>query len=150
MKPLATIRKRPRRSARHGFAGFVVVWLNFALQPCAMAFEESNDHECPHCPPAHTSDHGDHAMPGHSPASSESPCATSSIDCSLIDDFRYDGRNTELKLKNAPSDVPVAVHPGIGPIPQPRSIAEVRWHPTRSPPPGKQTPLNVLYCVYLD
>ena len=86
----------------------------------------------------------------HSSAMDEMPCATSSDDCSLIDDLKYDGRNAELKLKDAPSDVPLAIHPEITQVSRTQSAVEIGWHPTRSPPPGKKTPLNVLYCVYLD
>lgn len=80
----------------------------------------------------------------------EMRCATNADECSLIDDFKHDGRTTELKLKDAPSDVPLAIHPGITQILPTQSAAEIGWYPTRSPPSGKQRPLNVLYCVYLD
>ena len=38
--------------ARRVLGAFVVVCLNMALQPCAMAF--GGDHDCVHCPPAIT------------------------------------------------------------------------------------------------
>ena len=71
------------------------------------------------------------------------PCETNADECSLIDDFK-------LKPKDAPSDVPRAIHPEITQVSRTQSAVEIGWHPTRSPPPGKKTPLNVLYCVYLD
>ena len=80
----------------------------------------------------------------------EMPCATNADDCSLADDLKYDGRNTELKLKDAPGDVPLAIVPANPQILATRSSAETGWFPARSPPPGNHTPLNVLYCVYLD
>lgn len=78
------------------------------------------------------------------------PCATSVDDCSLADDLKHDGRNTELKLKDAPGDVPLAVLPAIPHDLATRLVAEIGWFPARSPPPGNHTPLNILYCVYLD
>lgn len=124
--------------------------MNLALQPCAMALDATDDHECPHCPPAHTTQHGEHAPSARLATMDEMPCATSADDCSLVDDLKYDGRNTELKLKDAPGDVPLAIVPANPQILATRSSAEIGWFPARSPPPGNHTPLNVLYCVYLD
>lgn len=78
------------------------------------------------------------------------PCATNTDECSLIDEFKYDGRNAELKLKDAPSDAPLAIHPAITQVSPTHAAAADGWYPTRSPPPGPRAPLNVLYCVYLD
>lgn len=78
------------------------------------------------------------------------PCAASAGECNLIDGLQYDGRIAELKVKDAPSDEPLAIFPSIA---QDLSIPfgpAVGWHPTRGPPPGYRTPLNILYCVYLD
>ena len=38
--------------ARYALSLFVVVWLNTALQPCAMAAGDAggHDHDCPYCP----------------------------------------------------------------------------------------------------
>lgn len=79
----------------------------------------------------------------------ELPCATSADDCSLIDDLKYDGRNAELKLKDAPSNVLLAIHPSITQVSATRHGPGIGWHPSRSPPPGKRVPLNILYCVFL-
>ena len=53
-----------------------VMWLNMAITPCAMAFE-SDDHDCPHCPPAE-----EHAMAGHhGHGEVERSCDTMQSDC---------------------------------------------------------------------
>ena len=125
------------------------MWLNLALQPCALALDRMDDHDCPHCPPTETGEHGDYAMSAHASAMDKMPCATSADDCSPIDDFNYHGRNTELKLKDAPSDLPLAIHPSITQVPATRCSPGIGWRPSRSSPPGKQVSLNILYCVFL-
>jgi hypothetical protein len=124
---------------------FAVVWLNLALQPCAIALE--GNEECPRCPPE--MDHrGSHHGDSDDSANSEAPCATSSFDCTLVDDYNHD-RGGYAKLKDAPNNAPVAVvDTNLAP-----------WHVSRTTSknvdrytfaaPGAAPPLNVLYCVYL-
>ena len=120
------------------------MWLNFALQPCAVALDGKDDHDCPHCP------HGNDGSSAELPALAGMPCATSANDCGQAGELWFDGRDAGLKLKDAPSKVLLAILPVAPPVPAVRSVARERWHPARSPPPGNRTPLNVLYCVYLD
>ena len=115
-----------------------------------MALDVADDRECPHCPPAQIGPHDHHALPAHSSAVHEVPCATSAEDCSLSDELNYDGRNVQLKLKDLPGDIPLITPPLLESNPSTRPAACVGWYPTRSPPPGSQPPLNVLHCVYLD
>lgn len=150
MRTFATIRHRYTHGARTGFWGFVVVWLNIALQPCAMAFDGPDQPGCDHCPPAHASQHAHHAPDAHQPPMPDTSCVTSPDDCSLLDELKHDGRNAGLKLKDAPSDVPLAVHPATAQVFPARPAAGVGGCPPRRPPPGDQTLLHVLYCVYLD
>ncbi len=82
-------------------------------------------------------------------ADHEMPCASGIDDCSILDDFNYDGRNAQLKVKDAPEDLPVAI----------LSITELAFDikptrpnylvPIQSHPPGPPRALNKLYCVYL-
>ena len=66
---LATIRQQ-KASWTPGVLGlFVFVWLNLALQPCAMAMDSEHEHDCPRCPPAHQQSHQhDQGQPHHLPS----------------------------------------------------------------------------------
>lgn len=146
---LANIRQRQTPWTRRVLGMFVVVWLNLALQPCAMALGETSDHKCDHCPPAisqesrstdkHESHHDGHDMPA---------CDVATADCMFLDDYDYDGRTVQLKLKDAPSDVPLAIAPSVAsqPVLDNESVfcrSDHAWHRL-----GVQPPLNVLFCVY--
>jgi len=142
---LANIRHRQQTWARRALGLFVAVWLNLALQPCAMALESMQDKDCAHCPTAQMHEHG--GM--HESMGDEMPCADAATDCSFSEDLNHDGRSGELKLKDAQFDAPVAIAPreftsfNRSPVnfrPRPR-YASVH---SAAPPP-----LNVLYCVYL-
>lgn len=127
-----------RPGAHSVLALLMVVWLNLALTPCAMAFdtapeteqahglEQQHEHECPHCPPA----------------------ATTVADCLSHDESTLDARNGLVKLKDAPAEQPVAILPPqvLLPAAVVRSPAPHRRHYRT---PGNPPPLNVLYCVYL-
>lgn len=130
---------------------FVVVWLNMALQTCAMAFGDEHEHNCPQCPPAQSRE-----MPSQrSHESSDmtlvsAPCNADASQCGFSDDYNYDNRTVQIKVKDAPSDVPVAIAPAVIAL----SVADMvsvspgpdyPWHQ-----PGVPPSLNILYCVYLD
>ncbi len=140
-------RNRRRLTARRAFGAFVVVWLNLILQPCAMAIGSEPD--CPNCPPSHT-----HFIDGHKMASSDTvkqamPCASGAVDCDILDDFNHDGRTAQLKVKDAPDELPIALlsatdlASGIKPVSQPDPS------PVCLDPPGPPPALTKLYCVYL-
>jgi len=146
---VANIRQRQQTWARRALGLFVAVWLNLALQPCAMALESMQDNDCPHCPPTQSHAHdgmhdGMHESMGH-----EMPCASAAADCSFSEDLNHDVRSDQLKLKDAHIDSPIAISsielalPYGNPVdfrPRPRYAS---FH-TGAPPP-----LNVLHCVYL-
>lgn len=128
---------------------FVVVCLNLALQPCAMAMGGDQDHGCPHCPPPESqAHHGHHGSTAE--AVDQTHCATVGDDCSLGDDLNYDGRNAQVKLKDLPIDTPLAIGDLFATATAARFVDVGGVYPTRSPPPASSPPLNVLYCVYLD
>ena len=142
---LANIRKHQQTWARRALGLFVAVWLNLALQPCAMALESMQDNDCAHCPPAQMHEHG--GM--HESMNDEMPCADAAADCSFSEDLNHDGRGGQLKLKDAQIDAPTAIDS--------REFAASYGRPANfqarprytSVHAGAPPPLNVLYCVYL-
>lgn len=149
MNSLATLRQRQTPWARRVLGMFVVVWLNIALQPCAMAMGTDDDHDCPHCPPSHTRQHDGHEMPSDPMEGVDMPCATGVADCSVVDEANIDGRTGQLKLKDAPADQPIVMIPFAGLLAdvQPKRISDILSPDTH--PPDSSPPLSVLYCVYL-
>ncbi len=148
MNLFTTIRQRQALRARHVLGLFAVVWLNMALQPCAMAFGDKNDDGCPYCPPAlsvdmssHSSHDADHSDPGGS------PCEIDVSQCALVDNFNYDGR--AVKIKDTPSDVQVGIAPRIFGISLADNSPVLLDSSDHSYLPGGSPPLNTLYCVYL-
>ena len=133
---------------------FAIVWLNMALQPCAMAFGGGGDHDCVHCPPVQAEEgsaHGAHHQDDSDDADSvSSPCDMGVSQCAFGDDFNYDGRILKVKVKDAPGDVPLAIAPGIAEVSLAAISPAIPCNSIRSCVPGEPPPLNVLYCVYLD
>jgi hypothetical protein len=133
--------------ARSALGVFAVLWLNLVLQPCAMAF--GGDGECPSCPPemdhSGMSHHGD----ARDSSSVDVPCATTSFDCALVDDYSHDGRGGQLKLKDVPNNTSVAIIETNIVLPNVPRLALRNFDRYRFAAPGAAPPLNVLYCVYL-
>ncbi len=125
----------------------VAVWLNLALQPCAMAFDSASDHDCPDCPPARV--HEQHHDSMDVTMRHDVPCAVGTPDCMLSDDFSHDGRSGQLNLKDAPSAQPVALIPGDlrTPCALPARVTPGPRYATVHA--GAPPPLHVLHCVYL-
>lgn len=67
--------KRTRAQSRW-LGVFVAVWLNLAVQPCAMAL--GLDRDCPHCPPVQ---HEDMAHHGHHAEEVDAGCDSLLSDC---------------------------------------------------------------------
>ena len=144
MQAVFTTGQTKARSASRVFAVVFALWLNLAVQPCAMAFE--TDHDCPHCPPAqehamaaHHGSHGDEAGPG---------CDTRPLDCGEVDDFSVDGRSSLGKLKDKIETV------AIVPTPLPvLAFHPVGYSTTAADPPGPTAappPIHLLNCVFLN
>ena len=122
---------------------FAAVWLNLALQPCAMAMEA--DHDCPHCPPAH--EHEMSAHHGHGEPKAEAACATMEAPCGELDDVSFDGRTGQLKVKDA-VELPVAIvhDPAAATV----TIAETCNYATGPPIYADGSPpRHILFCVFL-
>jgi len=142
---LARIRQQQHSWGRSALGLFVAVWLNLAVQPCAMAFEVVDDDDCLHCPPAQVSEHD--GMHGN--MDQPTPCADAVSDCAIVEDLNYDGRSGQIKLKDTPADIPVAIAPyefGL----QYQNRADTTLQPLyASVHAGAPPPLHVLHCVYL-
>lgn len=123
--------KRGTSWARKASGLVLVAWLNLALQPCVMAMELDNDQNCPHCP---------------TEVSQDQPQA---MDCSYVDSYNYDSRNTQPKPNDLPQDAPVIVDNFVA-----ACVSEfppkVWLSAERSAAHPGGPPLNILYCVYLD
>jgi len=143
---LASIRQQQHPLGRRILGLFVAVWLNLALQPCAMAVEADADHDCPHCPPAETHEHG--AM--HGGMDPDMPCADAAADCAFADDWNHDGRSGQFKLKDAPVELPIAIAPHELSVPFRQATSATLRPRYASVHAGAPPPLHVLYCVYLD
>lgn len=149
MNSIATPRQRQTPWARRTLGMFVLVWLNLALQPCAMAMGGDDDHDCPHCPVSHTQRHDGHEMSSDAMTDHDMPCATGAADCTAFDEVNVDARTGQLKLKDAPTDQPVAIarFEGFFADASPNHTRVVRQ--PEAHPPDSSPALNVLYCVYL-
>ena len=139
---LATMRRRKKPWARRTLGAFVFVWLNLALQPCVMALGSEHQGDCPRCPPATSEQHALHDM-----ASMEMPCATSA-DCTVLDDYNYDGRTNQSKVKDFQGDS-FAVVPWALTEPGPEVSRPLRSSTTSNHHSGASPPLHIFYCVYL-
>lgn len=145
MKDSASIRHNGRSRGTRAFGLFVAVWLNLALQPCAMALQAPADTGCPHCPPAETHDHG----MAHAGMQQQSPCDDAG-NCSIDDSVSHDVRTGQVKLKHPAVELPAAIFtPDSGFATQPltgQCLAPERDYHLA----GAAPPLHVLFCVYLD
>ena len=142
----ARIRHERRARGRSALGLFVAVWLNLALQPCAMANVAEDDHDCPNCPPAEVQGH--HDM--HAGMDAEMPCADGLSDCQLDGDFSHDARGASSKAKSSQADFPAAIAIADVPVLSQVPMRERPPPPAASTQSGRPPPLHVLYCVYLD
>lgn len=113
-----------------------------------MAMDGSDSHDCPNCPPEHSSQHMAHGEADGHMSMAEMPCATG-IDCSATDNLNFDARNTKLEPKDLPNDLPLVIYPPYLQEPVLQTSVCPDWHRLRSPPPGNPVALNILHCVYL-
>jgi hypothetical protein len=142
---LASIRKQQQFRGRRALGLFVAVWLNLVLQPCAMAWGVAADPDCMRCPPAEMQQHaGMHGNMDH-----KMPCVDGMADCAIVDALHHDGRSGELKLKDAPVEMPVAIAPHELTLPFQPPVDAITRPRCASVPAGTPPPLHVLHCVYL-
>ncbi len=120
----------------------VVMWLNLVVTPCAMALD-SDDHDCPHCPPAE-----EHGMAGHhGHGEVERSCATMQSDCCDLAEATVETRTEKSASKNSPDLVQVVAPAYVDLLLQNDRIVAAADPPD---PPGVSPRLHVLNCVYLD
>lgn len=80
-------------------------------------------------------------------ADHDMPCADSSADCGV--DLNYDGRNAQVKVKDAPDDSPIALLSFADLALDINLTHRAYVRPIQRHPPGPPPALNKLYCVYL-
>lgn len=120
----------------------MVVWLNMALQPCAMAMALDIGQA------DETAGHVDHTA--HDSNAQEMPCHNNASDCSVFDEFSFDGRTAKVNAKYDAIELPAGI------VASAISVLPINCLPGRYRRgellhlPGEPPPLNVLYCVYLD
>ena len=136
------MRRHRTARARRVTGAFLFVWLSLAMQPCVMALGMDGDHDCPHCPPPVEMMH--HA--GHDMAMSEMPCATGD-DCSPLDDFNYDGRTPQAKVKDVKLQ-PLAIVAIDNLEPTFVVVGTVASRLAGIHPGGAPPPRHKLFCVY--
>lgn len=150
LKTTANNTKRKAPFARRALGLFVVVWLNIALQPCAMAFSTESEPDCIHCPPAQTHhDVGNNQHAGHDMGSPHASCLGDAAGCSVLDEIQFDARTSDVKLKDLPNEIPLGLAPVDLTLHASLQYASAPTLLLRSFPPGTPPPLNKLYCVYL-
>ena len=74
-------------------------------------------------------------------------CADGGSDCSILDDFNYDGRNAQAKYSADDSPIDVLPAADFALAGKPTRLFYVRS--LQSHPPGPPQTLNKLFCVYL-
>lgn len=123
----------------------VALWVNVAVQPCAMAFGTEAD-DCLHCPPAHEGSmammHGDHAD------ATSNDCVSMSGACGEITEFGVDSRGSQSTPKDK-ADV-VAT---LATWPQEPIDCGVGCSSSAADPPDPVSPplpIHILNCVFLD
>lgn len=127
------------------------LWLNLAVQPCAMAVG-IEDSDCGRCPPSHEDGmamlHGKHGKSGDNGDATPEHCISVSTACGDIAVFGVDSRGTQDKLKSK-ADVVVA----LPAWPQEPCVAADRRSSTAADPPDRASPplpIHLLNCVFLD
>jgi hypothetical protein len=137
---IASIRKQQQTWGRRALGLFVAVWLNLALQPCAMANAMESEQQ-----PMQMHEHG--GALGN--MDMQMPCADGVADCSIDDDLNHDGRSGQIELKDSSNDLPLAVADCSLQLKLNRSADApllARYGLLHS---GAPPPFYVLHCAYL-
>jgi len=117
-----------------------------------MAFgdgHQHDQHDLEHCPPIVSGDSlsiVEH--PSDSAVMFAEPCNITGGQCAFLEDYNYDGRTVEVKVKHAPSDVPLGVTPSNATTPLHGALLVAQ---DATDPPGRSAsrpPLNLLFCIY--
>lgn len=134
--------QRPTARRRSVLGMVAVLWLNMAVLPCAMAFQ--NAAPCPHCPPADEHE----MMSHHGHGGDRAEPATTQSECCDLDEAKVDARVNKLESKPA-SVVAFVTAPAIAELPE---LTAAQQHCGADPPghSGGSPPIHVLICVYLD
>jgi hypothetical protein len=140
---MVTTRRKPATVTSRLLGIAVVLWLNLAVQPCAMAF--ASDQDCSHCPPAQEDSMAAHH--GHHGDKASDRCDSLEADCGDVSDFSFDGRQSQNKFKDK-ADLVLAV-----PVSVPEaSLDPIGFSTTAADPPrpaGSSRRLHIINCVFL-
>ena len=142
MSAITAIRHAPGRSTRRLLGALVVLWLNMAVQPCAMA--GADEHDCPHCPPEHHE-----AMAGHHGHKAEEPqvsCAALEAQCGEYGNISVDARG-QLKLDDdGQPDASI-----VDTAPPAEFVRQAVADCATGPPliAAASPPIHLLNCVFL-
>lgn len=134
------------------FGVLLLVGLNLAFGPCAWAFADTVDYDCPHCPRLHSPEHAESVAGthNHDVASFESPCASDAAQCCSVEGIAQDARPSHLRSKDEPSDLPTATLSTAGLISPSAADEPIVAALPLGTRPGARLSLHVLFCVYLD
>lgn len=101
-----------------------------------MALTSTGDDDCPRCPPAQNHHQEICALGAHAQ------------DCENLEDYDYDGRTQQVKVKDSPNDLPLTIEVSLSGFAdrQITSCALPRPDPRRYP---AGPALNLQYCVFL-
>lgn len=142
MSAISSLRQTRAGKARRLLGVLAVLWFNMAVQPCAMAADD--DHDCPHCPPAHENTMAGHHAHGASDA--KMPCAALEAQCADVGDV-----SVETRAELNPGDLDQPVWFVTDTIPTLQPVApRIVGHATDPPDIcGTSPPTHLLNCVFL-
>lgn len=145
MRRAAANRRGTGTANRRGFGVLVLLWLNLAVTPCAVAL--GSEHDCMHAPPAElhsTTGHEHEHMHQHEAP----PCDVATVECCEVADAIADRHVKNLKPKNA-VDAEWAGAPHYVELQAPRA-AFVTADSDPPDPPFGSAPRHIMFCVFLD
>lgn len=126
---LTVLRHKQRKLTPRLLAVMGLVWLNMVLNPCAMALEIVDDHDCPHCPEV---EHCDEQLTGS---------------CRFIDSIDSDGRTHQTRAPDF-SDYSFSLPAEVTTAPVVTVVCATVVDIVRiTGPPGP--PLYIKNCAYL-
>ena len=131
--------------ARRVWGLLVVLCLNMAVLPCAMAVG-LDSHECAHCPPAEQHEMAAHH--GHDEQQLRSPCAEAQSQCCEFEAASIDTRAGKLKVRDT-GDLEIVAMPSPA-ADTARTALGVDVVIEPPDPPAAFPPRHLLFCVFLD
>jgi hypothetical protein len=127
-------------------AAFMVLWISFGLQPCAMGAVD--DIDCPHCPAEQMQPMA--AGSDHCNPPGESSFSTAPSDCYEVEESAVGDRLGKFDCKDAGKfSAAIDVSESLFSIRFDAFSINAAGPPGQSPR-AQPIPLHILYCVYRD